>query len=410
MQKNILIVIDQLYKGGAQKVAARLSIELSERYRVVIATYNRSDAMYRYGGEHIFIDLPFSKNPSTNHFIARIIRFVLLIVNLRKIKRRNKIDVAISFLEASNIVNVFSRRKEKLILSVRAHLSREFSDDKRLHIFKTLIRKLYNRAFKVVTPSEEIKVDLVKNFSVREEKITVIYNFINKTDFLKQSSEPVDEPQVIEAFAQGPVLINVGRLTNPKGQWFLPRILKKVQEKVPGTRLIILGAGPLKERIEREALHSKLTTFDGTENKHPFYDIYLPGFKDNPFPYLRKSDIFVFPSVYEGFPNVMLEAMSCGLPIISSDCFSGPREILAPGTTSKQQFEEIERAEYGMLLPVMNDQDTDLNTKIELWAEAIIEMLVDEKIRGNYLQKSDMRSADFGKEQIIGDWLKLIDN
>lgn len=411
MSKSLLIVVDQLYKGGAQKVAARLSIELSSRYNVHIVTYNKSEGMYQFAGNHIHIGLPYSENPSVNNVFARFTRFILLISRLRKIKRKYKIDVAISFLEASNIVNALSRRKEKVIVSVRAHLSKEFADDKRLQVFKTLIRVLYNRVYKVVSPSEGIKEDLTVNFSVRPDKILVIYNFINKPEITSQASEPFTDAIEHVAFKQSPVLVNVGRLTNPKGQWFLPPILKKVKEKLPGAKLVILGDGLLKPQILQAAQESGLSLFDGTGKTGTIqdtHDIYLLGFKNNPFPYLRKSGIFVFTSIYEGFPNVLLEAMTCGLPVISSDCLAGPREILAPGTNAKK-IEAPEWAEYGVLIPVMNDQDPDLDKFISLSADAIVKMWSEEKIRNSYIEKSAIRSDHFNRDQVIGNWISLIE-
>ena len=146
--------------------------------------------------------------------------------------------------------------------------------------------------------------------------------------------------------------------------------------------LYIIGDGVLKNKLESLIQEYNL------ENR-----VFLLGRQENPYKYLSKADCFLFSSNYEGFPNVLLEALSCNLPIISTDCLSGPREILAPNSDLKFQLKDgIEFAKYGVLVPV-NDVD-----KLK---EAMNLMIADKDLRSRYKEKARQRAGDFDVKKII---------
>ena len=124
----------------------------------------------------------------------------------------------------------------------------------------------------------------------------------------------------------------------------LIRAFSKVAEKNENINLAILGQGELKEDLE------KLVAEYNLQDR-----VFLLGFQSNPFKYVSKSSVFVLSSLFEGLGNVVLEALACNVPIISTDCKSGPREILAPGTSLDKKIESAETNEYGILIPVMNN-------------------------------------------------------
>ncbi len=314
-------------------------------------------------------------------------------------------------MEASNFANIISRRKDKTIISVRAFLSHEFKDDARLRIFRSFIRMLYKKADEVVVPATMTRFDLINNFHVPGQKISVIYNFTDKAEIGKLSME--DIPAHHKAiFSLYPVIINVGRITNAKSQWALMPVMEMVKQEIPKAKLVILGDGPLKAKVLAAAEVANLRVYvEGMTNSENMedYDIYLLGFIMNPYPYFRRAQLFIKSSVYEGFPNVMIEAMSCGLPVISSDCHSGPREILSP--TSDQLITAIknETGDYGILTPVFSDEETQRVNYISETSSAVISMLTDQTKKEYFQSQSLKRASDFDQELILRQWISLIE-
>jgi glycosyltransferase involved in cell wall biosynthesis len=414
-KKNILLLINQLHSGGAEKVIAGLSMDLSSDYNIVLAIYNDIEKpVLPHKGELIRIRLPYAEDPASNSSLKRLVRFLKLIYNIRRLKKDKKIDVAISFLEASNIINVLSRRSEKAIVSVRSYLSNEFQDDKRLKVFRYLISTLYNKAYNVVVPSEQIQSDLVTNFGVSKSKIAIIYNYIDMEHIQLHKTKPVDEEKVSELFTF-PTVINVGRLTNPKGQWLLLPAFHQVKKHIPNVKLIILGDGPLREKIISAADKNNLKCYTGTESYGKYdvsnfkdFDVYLLGFQNNIYPYLSRSTVFALSSLYEGFPNVIIEAMACGLPVITSDCASGPREILAPNTSFENVIDNVEYAQYGILLPLLSENSEKTECVMKQWSQVMVQILSNDDIRQNYISLSLERAKAYKREAVLSKWKELI--
>lgn len=410
--QNVLFFIFRLHGGGAERVVSNLSIAFSDRYNIKIAVFDNLEKTYDFKGELIRIKLPFSKDPITNPWWARIIRLVVLIYKLRKLKREYQIDVAISFAEQANIVNVLSRRKEKVILSVRTLLSKEIAHTPKMKILQSFIRLLYNRASHVIVPSKVASLDISRSFGIKPDQIKVIYNYIDKERIAAMAVQAIDDEFHRQLFDQ-PVLLNVGRITPAKGQWLLLEVLKKLKQRSPGYKLVIIGEaeteGNLKWRLIELASKLGLSIYDNTSSL-PLsleYDIYLLGFQVNPFKYMAKSRLLVFPSVFEGFPNTVLEAMQCDLPVIVADCQSGPREILAPELDLDQSAERALFTQYGVLAPALPTADIEqpiANTLINEWVYAITELISNEELRTKYIRSGRGRVKDFDREFILEQW------
>ena len=411
MKKNVLLLINQLYGGGAQKVIANLSIYLSEHYNITFVIYNDTHkVVFPIEGELIKINLPYAADTHNNSFYRRIVRFFSLVKQLRQLKKEKDIDVAISFMEASNIINVLSKRKEKIILSVRSYLSHEFEDHPRLQVFRPFVKLLYNRADHVVVPSLLLKHDLITNFGVKDKKVSLIYNFTDNklVEQLKHSAIP---HHILEVLNNFDVVINVGRITNPKAQWLLMPVMAKLKKKVANAKLIILGEGPRELNILEAAAANNLKVYrEGVDDKNNIldYDIYLMGFTKNPFPFLAKSRVFIKSSVYEGFPNVIIEGMTCALPVISSDCASGPREILQPSSDFLKSTQQVEYGEFGILTPVAGKEIPE-QLYADATAEVLADLLSDEEKRKHYSQKSIERASHFEKSRILKEWIDIIE-
>lgn len=393
MKSNILIIIPTLAGGGAERIASNLSIHLSEEYHRHIVMFDAKKIDYAYKGEVIDLNTKVIDNP-----LGKIMNFLIRIYKVRRIKNELKIDVAISLMEGPNIINIFTKRRDKVIISVRNFKSKS-SMGFYGKLYKLLMKVFYNKADIIVAVSKAIKRDLIEKFGLNEEKIMIIYNFYD-IEKINELAKEVLEDEYIEIF-NNPVVITAGSLTRQKGHWHLIRTLKKVKEEVPDAMLVILGQGNL------EAYLKKLTKDLGLEK-----DVHFLGYKKNPFKYIGRSTIYAFPSLFEGFPNALCEAMACGVPVISSDCKSGPREILAPDTDIEQQVKGIEYAKHGILLPVCDgnyyNANFPLTVEERILAKSIVELYSSKELLEKYSDKVKERIKDFDKDKIILEYENIL--
>ncbi|GIW66816.1 MAG: glycosyltransferase [Candidatus Parcubacteria bacterium] len=394
------ILINSLYGGGAEKVALNLFRSLDFEKIFLL----EKDIKYEVPKEK----LVFLSNH--NYKTSAILKTLFIpIYSLRLKKYLNPDDVIISFLERANYVNILTSliTKHKTIISIR--MSQIFGRFK-LHPYNLVSKFLYPKANLIVAVSEGIKDELIKTLSISSEKIKVIYNPIFFDEIQEKIKESLDEYEII---FQNQVLINVGRLTKQKGQWYLLRVFKEIKTEFPNLKLIILGEGELKDYLVELSQKLNLKTFVWDNNDlTKDYDIYFLGFQKNSYKFIAKSKIFVFPSLWEGLPNALVEAMACSIPVISSDCRTGPREVLAPETNFAFQTREPEFAQYGILMPVfpnkfLNYKD-DLTMEEKIWIEAIKKVLNDQSLIENYRNLSIQRAKDFDIRNIILKWKEII--
>jgi glycosyltransferase involved in cell wall biosynthesis len=244
------------------------------------------------------------------------------IAYLRQVRPAALISVSNSDL---NVVAVLARLlagvSTRLVLNVQTNLSQEFQKLSRGKVKRKLtpqlVRWFFPWADAIVPVSAGVAEDLVSAFGLPKERIQVIHNPIVTSALLERSTRPVDHPW----FAPGepPVVLGVGRLTQQKDFPTLIRAFALVKQSCPA-RLVILGEG--EERPHLEALVRELGVGE---------DVALPGFADNPYAYMAGASAFVLSSVWEGLPTVLVEAMAVGTPVVSTDCPSGPIEILENG-------------------------------------------------------------------------------
>lgn len=393
--KNIILYIANLKVGGAERVVSTLSLNLPDHINRTVVISDIDNVCYDYKGT--LLDL---KTPQHLKWLYKIYP----IHKLRKIKKENHIDATISFIDGSNLKNIYSqilsKQKGKIIISVRNYPSKK--DDE---LTKGLIKLFYNHADWIVAITKSMKWDLVNNFYIDESKIKVIYNPCDVNWINQMANEEIKEKEYKMIFSDsGPVIINVANFkeSGQKGQWHLIRSFKKIVEEVPDAKLVFIGEGKLESYLKNLTKHSNLEK-----------NIFFVGHQNNPFNFLRKGDIYVLSSLFEGLPNSILEAMACGLPVVSTDCPSGPREILAPDTDFKKILKDnIEHAEYGVLTPVCDgklySEKDPLTNEEKLLADSIIGLLNDSELLKHYQNQSKKRANDFKPEEIVDEWLELI--
>jgi len=220
-----------------------------------------------------------------------------------------------------------ARTHTRLVLRVSNHLSRSAWNTKRWPrpLLPILARLLYPWADGFIANSEGIAHDLSRVVGIPRERIVVIPNPVVTPELEQQARVPLDHPWF--RTGQPLVVLGVGRLTTAKDFPTLLHAFAKVRARRP-VRLMILGEGKARTRLAALAEQLGIAS-----------DLALPGWLDNPYPYMAHSAVFALSSAWEGLPNALIEAMACGCPVVSTDCPAGPAEILEGGV-------------YGPLVPV----------------------------------------------------------
>jgi len=341
VKKKLSILIYSLAGGGAERVVSILLYELKEEYDITLVLMrDKIDYQIPSDTKIYFIE---NSNPHENG-ILKLLKLPYLGWRYKEFCQKNRIDVSLAFMNRPSYVSIFSKlfgNNIYTLISERTTPSMMYGKNNLLSkISKFLIRSLYPKADFIITNSEGNQLDLIERFSIDAKIIQTVYNPFNLEEIEKLSLVKVNNFK----FKQF-TFISVGRLDSGKNHKLLVNAFSKLD--IDKAELIILGEGELREELEEqiEAL--------GLEQS-----IFLLGFDNNPYKYFSKVDAFIFSSSYEGFPNVLVEAMACGLPIISTDCKSGPREILAPKSNFSFQLKEsIELADYGILVPVNREKE-----------------------------------------------------
>jgi len=413
-KKKVMFIIPHLGSGGAERVVANLCKGLADYERIVLIFEN----IIKHNVEAGIISL---NSPASQSLFRKLLNFPIRYFKIRKIKKEIDPDFVISLLEPANLFNVLTKlSNQKTILSFHSNYTATLQEDpffgkgitrSILKTFYTLAFKtIYNRADLLVAVSKDVAEDLIKNYGINSNKVKVIYNPYPIDEIGELAKEPLGS---YEEIFKHPVLITAGRLTKQKGQWYLLRVFKALKEKHKDLKLVILGEGELKDYLVKlsEELGLKTYVWDRDVLSDSF-DVYFFGFQKNPFKFIARSKLFVFPSLWEGFGNVLVEAMACGVCVVSSDCRSGPREILAPNTDFNYQTQKSEFAEYGVLMPVFEVKyktaKEPLEEKEMMWIETIDKLLEDESLRKHYSEKAKRRAEDFRIEKIVEEWKEVL--
>src|SRR3989344_809771 len=361
-RKKILFLIPTLFHGGGERVVSELSLHLSTRLDTVIALFDEKIS-YPFGGRIVSLRTPLSPNLFLGAYL-----FAVRLLRLHSLLKEEQPDFVVSLGASANILGLLTAKNP--IVRVDMFIS-EGRKGFQGAIFKMLVRLLFPRAGRIVAVSHDIAQDLISTFRLPADKVQVIHNPIDIEKISRLSKEPI--AQEYERLFQHPVVMTMGRLREQKGYQYLLSAFALVKKDVSEAKLVILGEGPLRVALEQQA-----TTLGVAEYVH------LLGWQQNPFPFLARARVFALSSLWEGLPDVLLEAMACGLPIVSTDCKSGPREILG--------------SLYGVLVPVKNEP---------LLAQAIVRVLRDPAFAQSIALKAKERAEDFRIEALLEEWYTI---
>ena len=399
MKKKVGLLISSLNGGGAERVVSRLSMILYSEYDIYILLFDAKNIKYDYKGRVIDIKTP----ANSKGLLSKIKLLMQRTHRTRAIKKTENLDIVISFLDSPNIVNILSKNKGcKVAISIRNYTDFEKRSSRTLKLANFLMKRLYRKADVVIPVSIEISKMLFEKYSISKSKLKVIYNPYDIMDIGRLANENIEDKY--ENFMHSEkTFISVGRQVYQKGFWHLAKAFKLVLENEPDARLIIIGSG------NNDVKLLKLINDLGIENS-----VLLTGFQKNPFKFIKKSQVYVMTSLFEGFPNILVEAMACGCPVISTDCKSGPREILLENFNYNNTTEDIIYGDYGILVPVFKEgENWDSNT-IEaeeiILAKAMIDLLRDKGKLKYYSEKSIDRAKVFNYEKCLNEYKTIIEN
>lgn len=360
-QQSIALYLPSVRGGGMERVFLHLA------HGFLDAGYKVDLVINSLVGEHLD-----KIDPRVQVFNLKTTSFLCTVRSLARYLRENNPHFILSGSPRPNANNIIARwlanyRGQTFISehSTIMDIDSRFSVIDYLKIRISFL--LYPFSSKIITVSDEIANDLVKEYHISPKKITRIYNPIDLIEISKLSGDTPNHDWFHNK--DRPIIVNIGRLVPDKDHPTLIRAFALLIQRIPA-RLLILGEGP--ERSNLIDLINKLGVSEYVE---------LAGFQSNVFSFLKHSDLFVLSSKHEGFGLVIAEALACGTPVVSTNCKSGPAEILENGV-------------YGCLTPV--------GSVIDL-ANAMESVILNGKRNIEGLN----RAKDFSLEKVIKQYLEL---
>lgn len=323
--QHLAIFLPSMHDGGAERMMLNLLLGIANRGYTIDLVLAKSE------GPHL-VDVP----KSIRLIDLKASRVVTSLPGLMRYLHEVRPHAILSIMNHANIVALLAQRlsgiptrvlvSERNTLSIAAQHARTW----RAQFMPWLVRIFYPLANEIVAVSNGVADDLACIMSIPRQTIKVIYNPVVTPELRQKVIAPLDHPWFKPG--QPPVILGVGRLTQQKDFATLIQAFARAL-RTHQARLVILGEGP--ERSALEALVKRL----GLEQV-----VNLPGFVANPYVYMSRASLFVLSSRWEGLPGVLIEALFCGALVVSTDCPSGAREILANGR-------------YGQLVPVGDEAE-----------------------------------------------------
>lgn len=367
MTMDVALMVYSLGGGGVERMRCHLAGALQERGYTTSIVVARSDGRHGAYRSHVptgvkFVDLGAR---SWAAWLAALTDFL----------KDEKPSVLLAAMETAGIMALWARRRAsvatRIVVSSHVEISRHMQVEpkrlKRLAI-PYLVRWLYRSADGIVAVSAGVADNLASFARLPHERISVIYNPVVTNELWEASKE-----EILDQWGTNdccPIVLGAGRLNAQKDFRTLLKAFSVVS-KQRSARLIILGEG--EERFYLEAMTREL----GLEAL-----VQMPGFVTNPFAYMARASAFVLSSAWEGLPGALVQALACGCPVVSTDCPSGPREILKDG-------------KYGPLVSVGDH---------EALAEAILATL-DDPPDADMLRA---RALDFHVDKIIEKYIAIM--
>lgn len=339
-RRSLVIYLPDLSGGGAERLHARLMPYFSEIGFDVTFLLDRArgelmEPVKQAGARIVSLGATRQINA-----LPKLVRFL----------KAEKPDILVANMEHMNVMAVLARRLAGVCTRIVVTQHNTFSEQVKrpswqFRILPLLYRWAIPYAERIIAVSKGVADDLATASGVPRNRIDVIYNGVLTEDFEVRAAKKPDHPWFSEDV---PVVLAMGRLVEQKDFATLIKAFAVVAERMPA-RLIILGEGPLRQELEN------MVGDLGLEQS-----VAMPGFSENAIAAIDRARLFVLSSRFEGFGNVVAEALACGTPVVSTDCPHGPAEILENGY-------------YGALVPVGNTSalaEAILGALVQPWDSA----------------------------------------
>lgn len=405
-KRKLMLISPMLHQGGFERVCVTTARLLQPYFDVTIVIFDSANIAYDVEGLSI-IDIQMGVRKGKLQKILNIIRRSR---KVRKLKKEMQPEIAYSFGPTANMVNAFSRTgKEKVWLGLRNYTDVEE---------ETKMRLLVKKADLIVCCSRDIEKSV--KIKYKFNNTAVLYNLYDADTIRKEAaaSDPPlpfsEELKEVGSLQQEPgqlrYLVSMGRDDPMKGFWHMIKAFKLVHDQIPEARLILMGAGTFQKY---KTLAEQLKITDA---------IYFAGMRRDPYALLKYGEVYLLTSANEGFPNALVEAMTLSLAPVSTNCLTGPAEILVRnGDTASldDQFTEKQKeketpviyGDYGIVVPEMQKEENldpaDITEEERNLADTVIRLLQDEKLLQSYRQTAARRAGDFTYEKYLEQFLKL---
>jgi glycosyltransferase involved in cell wall biosynthesis len=357
---KIAFILPSLKAGGAERVVSTIANHLIAHFEITIIVFYKCKPFYLLD-EHINIEFCKKEYHKESSSLQSISTHIQLLTKTIKILKRNKIKVAIGFMTTANVYAVVASKRLgiKSVISERIHPEYETISK----IWLILKKFFYPKSNQLIVQTTAIKSyfeDFISNDRLEIIKNPLAPELIQKRDLFKTKER---------------LILNVGRLDNQKNQDLLIKAFANVPNE--NWKLILIGEGS--NRTEYTNLINKLNLQE---------QVLLKGNINYVEDYYNTASLFVFTSKYEGYPNALTEAMYFGIPCISTDCPSGPAEL-------------ISNAENGFLIPVGNQGLLEKKMKL---------LMEDKDLRAQFSTNALKSTVGFEVDQIAQQWESVIYN
>ena len=363
---KIIFPIPEMQFGGSERWVSNISAELTKLGHDVLIVPFAPGSDYDLKCRMESLNLP-----SASGKINRIITMLKRIRVYKKLVKREKPDVIVSVRKAANRINTICRFK-----GVRQFVScRGFKD---IIYDPSAFTKAEKNLDGIIFNSRELRDYYIKTYGGSEEKTFYNYNLMNFEAMEKGKNEPITDEPLKNFLSTHRTITCVARLAKLKGQEELIRAFEIVRDRIPDAGLCLVGGqGDNVEAVTNAAKESRYSQ-----------DIFLAGDRQNPFNIMSESYVYALPSLAEGFPNALVEALYCELPIVATKCMTGPSEILEDG-------------KYGILAGTIENNEAE-------FAEKLILILTDTALHDKIKGLSYGRAMDFLPEKSLKDFLEII--